>query len=79
MNKLIAALLLAPLLALAQQKHSAEDTRKDIARHRQMAAAHEGAAKCLEAGKSPDDCQKQLQNACRGLAIGKYCGLRHEH
>ena len=39
MNKLIAALLLAPLLALAQQKHSAEDTKKDIGRHRQMAAA----------------------------------------
>ena len=32
-----------------------------------------------ESGKNPDDCQKQLQAACKGLAIGKYCGMKHEH
>ena len=44
-----------------------------------MAAAHEGAAKCLESGKKEDVCNKELQAACKGLAIGKYCGMRHEH
>lgn len=54
-------------------------TQKDIERHRAMAAAHEAAAQCLAAGKKHDDCGKQLQAACKGLAIGKYCGMRHEH
>jgi hypothetical protein len=58
---------------------SSEHVKKDITRHRAMAAAHEGAAKCLESGKSEDTCQKELQAACKGLAIGKYCGMRHEH
>lgn len=53
--------------------------KEDIARHRAMAAAHEGAAKCLEAGKTEEVCQKELQAACKGLAIGKYCGMRHQH
>ena len=22
---------------------------------------------------------KELQAACKGLAIGKYCGMKHEH
>lgn len=54
-------------------------TQKDIERHRAMAAAHEAAAQCLASGKKHDDCGKQLQAACKGLAIGKYCGMRHEH
>ena len=69
-------LALAPALAAP---HSAADTKKDIERHRAMAAAHEGAAKCLESGKKEDVCMKELQAACKGLAIGKYCGMRHEH
>jgi hypothetical protein len=56
-----------------------EHVKKDIARHRAMAAAHEGAAQCLDSGKSEETCQKELQAACKGLAIGKYCGMRHEH
>jgi hypothetical protein len=48
-------------------------------RHRAIAAAHEAAAKCLESGKAEDVCHKELQVACKGLAIGKYCGMRHEH
>lgn len=79
-KRLLAALVLAPLLGLAHgQPHSAEDTRKDIQRHRAMAAAHEAAARCLETGKKHEACQKELQAACKGLAIGKYCGMRHEH
>ncbi len=72
------AMLFAPALALAQA-HSAQEIKKDIERHRQMAAAHEAAAKCLASGEKPDACQKALQAACKGLAIGKYCGMRHEH
>ena len=53
--------------------------KKDIERHRAMAAAHEAAARCLESGKDEDQCQKDLQAACKGLAIGKHCGMRHEH
>lgn len=64
--------------ALAQA-HSDADTKKDIQRHKAMAVAHEGAAKCLESGKKHDACMKDLQTACKGLGIGKYCGMRHEH
>jgi hypothetical protein len=44
-----------------------------------MAAAHEAAAKCLESGKKEEVCQKELQAACKGLGIGKDCGMKHEH
>lgn len=56
-----------------------EHTKKDISRHRAMAAAHEAAARCLEAGKGEEACLKELRQACQGLAIGKYCGMKHEH
>ena len=63
--------------ALAQ--HSNKEVQEDIARHRAMAEAHEAAAKCLESGKKPDQCTKELQTACRGLALGKYCRMKHAH
>jgi hypothetical protein len=56
-----------------------DDAKKDVARHRAIAAAHEAAAKCLESGKTEEVCHKELQASCKGLAIGKYCGMRHEH
>lgn len=59
--------------------HSDKETKEDIARHRAMSAAHEGAAKCLESGKKADVCEKELQAACKGLALGKYCGMKHAH
>jgi type II secretory pathway component PulM len=77
----LAAVVLA-VSAFAQTKPAAatsEHAKKDITRHRAMAAAHEAAAKCLESGKTEEVCQKELQEACKGLAIGKYCGMRHEH
>lgn len=82
MNKNTAAGVLIALVcgfAVAQPKHSDKETQQDIARHRAMSAAHEGAAKCLEAGKKEDVCLKELLTACKGLAIGKYCGMKHEH
>ena len=83
MKKLLTALALAPVLlagALAHaQAHNDKETKADIERHRAMAAAHEAAAKCLESGKGHEPCQKELQAACKGLAIGKYCGMKHAH
>jgi hypothetical protein len=75
----IVALALAASCVAAQPKHDNKETQQDITRHRAMAAAHEGAAKCFEAGKKEEACMKELQAACKGLAIGKYCGMKHEH
>jgi hypothetical protein len=66
----------APLFA---QAHGEKERKEDIRRHRAMAAAHEAAAKCLESGKSEKDCLEKLRQDCKGLGIGKYCGLRHQH
>ena len=65
--------------AFAADGHSTKEIKEDVSRHRAMAAAHEGAAKCLESGKKPDVCEKELQAACKGLAVGKYCGMKHVH
>lgn len=80
-KKVLLTLMLGPWLvasALAQA-HSDKEVKQDIQRHRAMAAAHEGAARCLESGKKAEVCEKELQAACKGLAIGKYCGMRHQH
>ena len=83
----ICAFALAPLAAVAQttpptkapdgkeQAHRNED----IARHRTMAKAHEEAARCLEAGTTEKQCQQRLRDACKGIAVGQYCGMRHAH
>jgi hypothetical protein len=76
LTALVAGLVVS-LGALAQ--HGDKQVKEDIARHRAMATAHEAAAKCLESGKKPDVCTKELQASCKGLAIGKYCGMKHEH
>lgn len=52
---------------------------EDIAKHRQMARAHEQAAQCLERGEKESTCQEQLRAACQGIAVGRYCGMRHGH
>lgn len=64
--------------AMAQPKLDSH-AKKDIERHRAMAKAHEEAARCLESGKEEAVCQKALQQQCKGLAIGKFCGMKHEH
>jgi hypothetical protein len=74
----LSAMFLVAGMASAQA-HSDADIKKDITRHKAMAAAHESAAKCLESGKKYDACMKDLQTACKGLGIGKHCGMRHEH
>ena len=88
MKTLLATLALLPLLLAgagvhaqgdADKGHSDKEIQVDVQRHRAMAAAHEAAAKCLESGKGESICQKELLAACKGLAIGKYCGMKHAH
>jgi hypothetical protein len=55
----------------------AEHTKEDVKRHRIMAAAHEAAAKCQESGKDEEFCNAELARACKGIAYGKYCGMKH--
>ncbi|WP_200843542.1 hypothetical protein [Pantoea sp. 18069] len=62
-----------------KDKHTAKELKVDIERHQAMAAAHQAAAQCLASGKAHAVCQKELLQACKGLAIGKYCGMRHAH
>lgn len=59
--------------------HGADEVKKDIADHRVMAEAHLNAAKCFESGKSEKECHGQLAKDCKGLAIGKVCGIKHRH
>jgi hypothetical protein len=82
--KLVYSIAAAAALALsgaaaAQQKHGSKEEQEDAKRHRVMAAAHEAAAKCLEAGKGEKACLEQLRKDCKGVGIGKYCGMKHQH
>jgi uncharacterized protein YgiB involved in biofilm formation len=79
MNKSLLALALLAQAATFSIAETDRETKEDIARHRAIAAAHESAAKCMESGKKEDVCNKDLQTACKGLAIGKFCGMKHEH
>lgn len=76
---LLSAVAFSTSMSLAFAQHSDKEIKDDVQRHRAMAAAHEEAAKCLQGGQKPDVCVKQLQAACKGLGIGKYCGMRHAH
>lgn len=65
---------------VAAEKGKKDDpahVKKDIADHRAMAEAHLNVAKCLESGRPEKECQAQLAKDCKGLAIGKYCGMKH--
>jgi len=65
--------------AISQSKHGSKEEQDDAKRHRALAAAHEAAAKCLEAGKGEKACLEQLRKDCKGVGIGKYCGMKHQH
>jgi hypothetical protein len=65
-------------LGQGQKDHTDTERKEDAARHRALAAVHEGAAKCLESGKSEKACEDQLRKDCKGLGIGKYCGMKHK-
>jgi hypothetical protein len=80
MKKVLLALAAFALTAtVCVAKESDVETKTDVAKHRAMAAAHLAAAQCRESGKDENLCNKELQAACKGLAIGKFCGMKHEH
>jgi hypothetical protein len=78
----IAFCIVVAVPAHAQDKASPPNPdaiKRDIADHRALAQVHENAAKCLESGKSEKECHDQLAKECKGVGIGKYCGMRHRH
>jgi hypothetical protein len=78
----MAGLLILPVAATAADKSKQDDpahVKEGVADHRAMAEAHLNAARCLEAGKAEKDCHAQLAKDCKGLGIGKYCGMKHRH
>ena len=78
----VVAVLAVQGSALAQDKGKKEDpahVKDAVGDHRAMAEAHLNAAKCLESGKPEKDCHAQLAKDCKGLGIGKYCGMKHRH
>ncbi|MEO6018280.1 MAG: hypothetical protein ABIP46_13580 [Polaromonas sp.] len=79
LSTLLGAVLLSATFSTAFAQTLDKETKEDIQRHRAMASAHENAAKCLEAGKKDEVCEKELQATCKGLAVGKYCGMKHVH
>jgi hypothetical protein len=72
-------LLSLSTVTFAADEHGDKERKDDITRHRAMAKAHTDAAICLESGKKEEECDKALQTACKGLAIGKNCGMKHVH
>jgi hypothetical protein len=60
-------------------KSDAAHVQSAAADHRAMADAHLNAAKCLESGSPEKACHEQLGKDCKGLGIGKYCGMKHRH
>ena len=66
-----------PARSAVDPAKEAEHMKEDIKRHRIIAAAHEAAAKCQESGKGEDYCMAELAKACKGIAYGKYCGMKH--
>jgi hypothetical protein len=72
-------LLSVSSVTFAAETHGDKERKEDITRHRAMAKAHTDAAMCLESGKKEEECDKALQAACKGLAIGKNCGMKHVH
>ena len=76
---LLALVLIAQAATVSIAAETDKETKEDIAKHRAIAAAHEAAAQCREAGKGEVACNKALQADCKGLAIGKFCGMKHEH
>lgn len=86
MRWLLVATLAGGLLlaggAIAAEKAKKDDpahVKQDVLDHRAMAEAHLNAAKCLESGKPEKECHAQLAKDCKGLGIGKYCGMKHRH
>lgn len=77
--KLAITLLLAAFSLSAQAKQDPAHLKAIIEQHKAIAAAHEAAAQCLASGKDEEACHAELTKACKGIAIGKLCGMKHKH
>ena len=77
--KLMMSLLLAAFALSAQAKEDPAHAKALIEQHKAIADAHQAAAQCLISGKDEEACHAELANACKGLAIGKLCGMKHKH
>ena len=82
----LASICLAVGLFLAQSamaKETPAEHRAEVAKmHQQMAAAHSQAATCMTAAKNEKEetvCHEALKKACKGVGIGKTCGMKHAH
>lgn len=77
---LAAALGVTPAIVQSQaEKKKHDPAAEDIMDHRTMAEAHRKAAECLEAKKPEKECRAQLTKDCKGVAIGKHCGMKDRH
>jgi hypothetical protein len=77
--KFALTLLLATLALSAQAKEDPAHLKAIIEQHKAIATAHEAAAQCLASGKGEEICHAELTKACKGIAIGKLCGMKHKH
>lgn len=80
--KFLKTFILACSLTAAFSVHAKDDAehkKQLIEQHKAISEAHQAAAQCLSSGKSEETCHAELAKACKGLAIGKYCGMRHRH
>lgn len=77
--RFLLSLLLAVMTTATQAKDAPAHAKALIEQHKAMAAAHEAAARCLASGKGEDACHADLAKTCKGLAIGKLCGMKHKH
>lgn len=81
-RSVFAALVLGTLLAAGNalgQSHGKKELEEDIMDHRTMAEAHRKAADCLQAGKPEKECRAQLAKDCKGVGIGRGCGMKDRH
>jgi hypothetical protein len=73
----LVSIFLSVLAHAATPANLNQETLDDIAKHEAIAAAHTAAAKCLREGKADAVCEGALLAACKGIAIGKFCGMKH--
>jgi hypothetical protein len=77
--KAVFGFLLAAFALATYAKEDPAHAKALIEQHRAIAAAHEAAAQCLTSGKDEEACHAELAKACKGIAIGKLCGMKHKH
>jgi hypothetical protein len=77
--KFMLSLLLAAAALSVQAKENPAHLKALIDQHKAIADAHQAAAQCLLSGKDEEACHAEMAKACKGLAIGKLCGMKHKH